>query len=169
MCTFWWVFLKLQITINGKPTDSIHEHLIERDGLHIYIYIFISSKLLYDLLKTVKMHSHANILQLFLCPGPMSEAGHYDGILWALFKFVHGGTAWPRVLYLSPAYHHTRHHRPSLLFSGHHWYVPYNFGPSVWHRWQVLQKWVRITKYNYFPYLLLMRLLEGEKKTLSAT
>lgn len=28
-----------QITINGKSTDSIHEHLIERDGLHIYIFI----------------------------------------------------------------------------------------------------------------------------------
>lgn len=55
-----------QIKINGKSTDSIHEHLIERDGLHIYI--FISSKLLYDLLKTVKMHESCKYFTVVSMP-----------------------------------------------------------------------------------------------------
>lgn len=49
-----------QITINGKSTDSIHEHLIERDGLHIYI--FISSKLL---LRSLENCKNAWVMQIF--------------------------------------------------------------------------------------------------------
>lgn len=55
-----------QITINGKSTGRIHNHLIERDSLHIYI--FISSKLLYDLLKTVKMHESCKYFTVVSMP-----------------------------------------------------------------------------------------------------
>lgn len=57
-----------QIKINGKSTDSIHEHLIERDGLHTYYISLFHLNYSYDLLKTVKMHESCKYFTVVSMP-----------------------------------------------------------------------------------------------------
>ena len=94
--------------------------------------------------------NHANILQLFLCPGPMSKARYYYGVFWSLYEFLNCWFAWHNFIYPSSKNHYPGYYRTGLLLPGHPRFVPHWSGSTVWHRRKILQKRVSIPRLAYF-------------------